>query len=357
MSCGVSIVCAQTTTPALPSPLLEQSTPTPAPTPTPIPMITNVTTPQLFKNQLVPPFTITATPQSPSSGESVTVEAQIAASDPNTTNFIWTIDGVRRNDISGFGKKSFTFIAGEIGSSKRISVRAEPMDDSPVTTSQTIYTTDVALTWTAQTYIPKWYKGKALPIPNSSMRIAAIPTFIIDGSLIPANRLIFTWNIDGKRALQGVGQQVLEFKQPEQAWNTPTIVLTIEDLTKRIKKEIRTGIISTQPHVVIYQSLPLGGIEFRRGTSAFPSTAPGIIDIQAEPFFFNRQSKHDLSYAWSVQGTALSSTPQNPFFLTIDTQGQDLSDVPIRVTVQDSVSATDINLPLASTFLNIPIRK
>lgn len=308
--------------------------------------------PNLNPNPLVQPLSLIVTPASPSPGESVAIEAQALTFDSDRANFIWTIDGVSRPDLSGFGKNTFIFTAESVGFGKRVSVRAEPTGDAPITVSKTIYVTDLSLTWTAHTYTPKWYKGKALPVPNARIRIAAIPAFIIDGTPIPANRLIYTWNINGNRVLKGIGKQVLEFQQSEASWDAPTILLNIQDAARRVEKEARIGIASQETHAVIYQTLPLGGIEFRRGTSAFPSIAPGIVDLQAEPFFFNKESRYDLSYQWSVRQATASNLPQNPFILTLDMSGQPSSDVPVTVLIQDP----DSSVPPASGFLNIPIR-
>ena len=146
--------------------------------------------PNFKPSPLVQPLNLVATPSSPSPNQSVSVEAQTPASDGTRANFIWTVDGVRQSDASGFGKNIFTFTAGGVGSIKHISVRVEPFADLPVTASKDIYTTDLALPWTAKTYTPKWYKGKALAIPNSHIRVAAIPTFILDGTTISPDRLI-----------------------------------------------------------------------------------------------------------------------------------------------------------------------
>ena len=228
----------------------------------------------------------------------------------------------------------------------------EPTGKTPFDASQTIYTTDLVLTWTAKTYTPKWYKGKALSVPNSTVRIAAIPTFIVDGSIIPPNRLIYTWNVNGNRMLKGTGKQVFELQTPEQSWDTPIVIVEIKDMEQRVRKEVPIGIVSQQTRAVIYQTLPLGGVEFRRGTPAFPSTAPSIVDLQAEPFFFNTQSKYDLSYQWSVQSTIATSSPKNPFILTLDMQQQPPSDIPVSVIIQ---SKKDDAVPLASYFISIPI--
>lgn len=311
----------------------------------------------LLRNNLIPPFALIADPQSPSPGQQVTIITQATSFDTQRTRYLWTVDGESRPDLSGLGKNSYIFTAAEVGSTKRINVEAQPISDRAVTASLTVYTTDIAMTWTADTYIPKWYKGKALPIPNSMVRVAAIPTIIIEGITIPAEKLIYTWEKNGERILMGIGKQILEFQEPEQSWQIPTIVLTIEDIERRIQKEARVMVASQTPQAVIYQSFPLGGIEFRRGTSAFLPISPGIIDVQIEPFFFNKQSKYDFSYEWLVQGSPVLGSPKNPFLLTLDTQQQLLHDVSIYATVQDKVKDTDLYLPSAGSFVNIPISK
>lgn len=309
----------------------------------------------LLRNKLVPPFALIADPQSPSPGQKVTVTTETTSFDPQRTRYTWTIDGEPRPDFSGLGKNSYLFTAAEVGSMKNISVQAEPINGRSVTASLAVYTTDIAMTWTTDTYVPKWYKGKALPIPNSVVRVVAIPTIIIEGITIPANRLIYTWEKNGERVLYGVDKQILEFQEPEQSWDIPTIVLTIEDIERRIQKEARVMVASRRPEAVIYQSFPLGGIEFRRGTSAFFPIAPGVVDVQIEPFFFNTRSRHDLSYEWSIQGNVVPGSPKNPFLLTLDTQQQSLINVSIYATVIEKVKDTDLYLPTASGFVNIPI--
>ena len=363
--CGSYIAYAQTpsaTPPAetpTPTPsftilVIPASTPPLIPTPTPFP------TPdieQLLKTTkspaIVPPFTIIATPSSPNPGETISIEAQLPSSDKNTAAFTWTIDGKSRPDLSGLGKNSFTISAGALGSPMRISVQARQYNGEVLNTSHVIYITDLSLTWTTNTYIPKWYRGKALPVSGSLIRIAAIPSFILDGTTIPPERLIYTWNVSGTRALKGVGEQIFSFTAPDRSFNTPLITLKIDDTSKRIHKEARIGILNREPKVVIYQVLPLGGIEFRRGTTSFPPFSGGTIDLQAEPFFFNTPTNKDLSYTWTAEGITASSTPENPFLLTLDIKERREGFIPISV----SISSNNIFISPAIRFLSIPLQQ
>jgi hypothetical protein len=328
----------------------------PSPSPVSIPENTPYPTPgpeeikEFLRPRIVQQLSLVSTPASPSPGETVSIQAETPTFDKNTVQFIWTVDGKSRPDLSGFAKNTFTLVAGAVGSTIRVNVEVLPQGFASIRATQTIYISDLSLTWTANTYKPKWYKGKALPVANSILRIAAIPAIIIDGVTIPVNKLIFTWNIDGKRILQQIGAQVFEYKAPERSFNTQLVRVVIEDINKRIKKEARIAINNQQPKAVIYQVFPLGGIGQRRGTTAFSPVSTGSLDLQTEPFFFNVLSRKDLLYEWSAEGKKIMSITENPFFLTLDIQEQSAGTIPVSVFVNDD----DMFIPSVERTLTIP---
>ncbi|MDP3769426.1 MAG: hypothetical protein U1A25_02570 [Candidatus Sungbacteria bacterium] len=352
MLSGGLVVYAQTSSQS-PSPTY---TSPPSPSPDSVPLTTPYPIPgpeeikELLRPRIVQQLSLVSTPASPSPGETLSIQAQTPTFDKNASQFIWTVDGKSRPDLSGFGKNTFNLLAGDLGSVIRVSVEVIPPGQASIRATQTIYVSDLTLTWTTGTYIPKWYKGKALPVANSDLRIAAIPTIIIDGVTIPANKLIFTWNMNGKRATQGVGSQVFEYKAPERSFNTQLIRLVVEDVNKKILKEARIAISNREPRAAIYQVFPLGGIEFRRATAAFSPVSTGSLDLQIEPFFFNVTSRKYLAYDWSAEGKQATGVAENPFFLTLDIQERQLGNIPVSIFVND----TDMFVPSAYKTLTIP---
>ena len=333
------------------------------PLPTPLPSSGGISVPQVIERithtgssgagGIVPPFEITVEPPSPSPGETVTITAQTPTFDKNTADFFWTINGKARSDLSGSGKNSFTLTAGDVGSVLDIGVQASEIDGTTLRAAQTVYPSDVVFTWSADTYIPKWYKGKALPVADSALRIVAFPSVIIDGTAIPPERLIYTWSIDGKRVLNGVGAQVLTYPAPTNQYDTQMVILVIQDMEKRITKEARTGIPIREPKTVIYELLPLGGVEFRRGMSMLHSVSGNTLDLQTEPFFYNTSARKNLSYSWTVENKTSSSTPENPFLLTLNFQrGTEQNDIPVSVEVDDTDSFT----PSSFMSLIVPLK-
>lgn len=342
-----------TPTPA-PSPTPSQTpSPTPSESPTPTPKPTPFV-PDLSQvpngSQLISLLTIASSPSSPSPNEQTTITAKTPTFDPNTAHFTWTVDGKKRDDLSGFGKNKFTITAGDAGSKMRVSVHVLSPKGQTLTSAYTMYVTDLTMTWIAQTYTPKWYKGKALPTSGSPLKIVAAPTIIIDGVTIPPEKLIYRWSVNGQKKLSGIGQQTFTTVAPGKPDQTLMYTVSIEDGGKRIKKEGRLGLTVVIPKAVIYQTLPLGGVEPRQAMR-YASLAPGkSMDVQMEPFFYPIASRRDIPFEWTVSGDKVPGTAENPYFLTIAAPPHTDSDV----LITGSIPGMGIFIPRVLTFLTIP---
>lgn len=280
---------------------------------------------------------LSATPSSPNPQEKFTVKAQIPSADANATGFSWTVSGRARSDLSGRGKHTIELTAGEAGSAIRIDVRATPPGGDTETASLIVYVSDLTLVWSADTYIPKWYKGKALPSPNSEITVIALPKISIGGSLIRPENLIYQWSIDNtQRALSGVGANVFRFKAGSFEGNLHWVRVTVEDTQKRIRKTGELLIAPRSPRAVIYASSPLGGIEQRAAISTLSAIKDAVVDLVVEPFFFAGKSKGNFSFSWRIAGVTTEGAPENPHILSVDTRNVPSAKVPISVSVDDN---------------------
>ena len=181
---------------------------------------------QFVPDQLV----LLSSPESPSPGETVTIQANTPTLDKNRLFFEWTVDGKNRSDFSGLGKNSIKLTAGSVGSVIRIGVKVTGADREIKPTFLVISVSDLALSWFAETYVPPWYKGKALPTQNSVVRVAAIPKFVIGGSAIAPENLIYHWTLDDQEnILTGIGQQIFRFRMSDLPKSTHQIEVTVEN--------------------------------------------------------------------------------------------------------------------------------
>ncbi|MEK7172831.1 MAG: hypothetical protein AAB740_02550 [Patescibacteria group bacterium] len=284
------------------------------------------------------PVSLNVSPLSPSPGENVSVIASTPTLDKDTAVFTWIVDGKTRSDLSGQGKDSFVYTAGGVGSISRILVK---ISSPAITTSEaeaTVYVEDLALTWQANTYVPKWYKGKALPVPGSIISFVALPRFILGGAGLRPESLIYRWTLDGEQKLAGLGKNVFRVQTSELPNSAYRVGVVVEDSSKVIHKEEETIVTLVLPELVVYPATPLGGAEIRQAASDLLATARGLLDLVAEPFFFSVSSKNDLGFNWTIADNPVQGQPRNPYLLTVDTGSQPTGSIPISVTSRDLVN-------------------
>ncbi len=305
----------------------------------------------LLHAQIPQPISLIASPSSPSSGQKFTVQAATPTTDSDTATFRWTVNGIAQPDASGIGKHTIALTAGSLGSETRVAVsiaHARGIQSA----SLVVRVSDLALTWFAETYVPPWYRGKALPSQNAVVNFVAMPRIIIDGAAVPPERLIYQWSLDGEgNALRGLGERIFRIRTLDLPGATHTVRVTVEDSNRRVHKEALAIIVPTSPRIALYAATPLGGVEPRAARS-FLSLGLGILtDFQAEPFFFPVSSRRDLSYRWTVGGRAIAGQPENPSLLTLNT-GAKAGTIPISILIDDREQF----IPSAAGLLNLILR-
>ncbi|MBI4224743.1 MAG: hypothetical protein HY617_00255 [Candidatus Sungbacteria bacterium] len=291
-------------------------------------------------------------PPSPSPGQSVTVKAYTPTLDTATTFFDWSVDGVRKSELSGYGNNTIQLTAGAVGTLIRASVAITGSNGQPAQSSITIYPSTVALSWYAQTYTPAWYRGKALPTPNSVVIVTATPHIVINGVMLKPENLIYTWGYEDRDwLLTGVGKQAFNVQMPDQADVDQQVRVIVEDLDHRIRKEGSIFITTTLPRAAIYRLTPLGGIDPRAAASVISSFKHETIDLQAEPFFFPTLFKKDIRFQWSIGGLAPQGNPQNPFITTIEAGDPNLASLPVSTDVSQPQPNNLVARALASVLM------
>ncbi|MBI2053648.1 MAG: hypothetical protein HYT41_02800 [Candidatus Sungbacteria bacterium] len=277
------------------------------------------------------PVSLSSSPSSPAPRSAFTVTASTPTFDRETADFEWTVDGKTRPELSGLGLHQIQLTAGAVGSATRISVTVSPSIGEGGTATLTVNPSELTLLWSADTTVPKWYRGKALAVPGAGITVSAVPRIILGSTEVNPDTLIYRWRIDSARiALSGAGRRIFHFTASQTPGATHQIDLTVEDIDGRIHKEGRILIEnSNTPKVALYQASPLGGPEFR---SAGRFTAnPSLVDIIAEPFFFPSSSAAGLIYSWSADGTETGASSQNPRLLTVN--GNNLTNQGVSVNV------------------------
>ncbi len=286
----------------------------------------------------------------------MTVTAATPSFDRLTAQFRWTVDGKARPDLSGAGKNSFQLTAGNVGSSQRVSVSVSRASAAAGVAggdaSLTIRVADLTLTYIAETFVPKWYRGKALPVSDSVVGVVALPEVVVDGRRVPPERLIYRWGLDDeKNALSGIGEQVFRIRTSDLPGTSHEIKVRVEDPEGKIRKEGIFYVVPSKPRLAIYGATPLGGVEFR-AANGLTAAAQGLFDFAAEPFFFPVSSRRDLTWQWSIGGATAGGNPETPALITVNASDY----TPGALSVAASAQAPGTFLSTASALLTFFLR-
>jgi len=149
-------------------------------------------------------FFVDFTPQNPGANTQVSAQVTSYNFDVDRSSISWILNGKK----AGAGKQ-FSFTTGNIGSQTVLRVSVTTPDGFSL--SQTFYlgAAEVDLLWETPAYVPPVYRGKALAVSQSSVKVAAIP----QGFKVSDSSLIYNWNLNGKEMpnLSGKGKNTFNF--------------------------------------------------------------------------------------------------------------------------------------------------
>jgi hypothetical protein len=158
-------------------------------------------------------------------------------------------------------------------------------------------TPNITLVWEASSYVPPFYKGKALMPDGGDGRIVAfLPPGITD-----TQNVSYQWQIDGAvdGTRSGVGRNTYEVKS-EIFGGSPLIVVEVSDE----KGSIGTGALRiplSKPQALIYADAPLGGVLFNVEN---PRLGGAEFVVETYPLFFTTTTRQSsaMSYQWKING-------------------------------------------------------
>lgn len=117
--------------------------------------------------------TLTASPQYPTANQIVTLTLSAPGASLTSVPVSWTVDGTLIQN--GVGMTTFSVNSGEYGKTRTVTVRAQPSSQPAITRTITIIPQEVSIIYEATSYVPPFYKGKALFNKEGTVRFIAMP--------------------------------------------------------------------------------------------------------------------------------------------------------------------------------------
>ncbi len=263
---------------------------------------------------------ITASPQNPAPGDTVSLTLQDTSVDLSDSTVVWRSNGT--TIAQGTGMTSTNVTAGPLGSHMNIVASVTALDGTQVQAQSTISPTEVDLLMDSNTYVPPFYKGRALPSAGTPIRVQAIVYFKrADGTLVPSSQINYTWKENDVVLgnLSGLGRSSVLLPAP------PLDGSTVVEIDTESQDGDYTGSASllvpaANPQIVLYQDHPLFGITYYNGFASSASIPGSQTTFAAVPYFAQAQSPNDsnLTYAWTINDSPVKASAQDPSEITIN---------------------------------------
>ncbi|MFH0846353.1 MAG: hypothetical protein V1851_03090 [Patescibacteria group bacterium] len=242
---------------------------------------------------------INLNPEFPNANSNINAKAEFYLTDLDRATIRWYINGVLKKE--GRGEKEFSFQTSDFGKSTQLSVTVSSENIGTAKKEIIIIPADVDVLWEAETFVPYFYKGKALNTHESIIKLVAFPNFIdLNGNKISDQNLIYTWEEDGKNLTDksGYGKNILSITGP-QLFRKSIITLEVSNLDKNIKSKKIISLKSFNPEIIFYEKNPLLGVLNNKALEKNSEISNEEINIIAYPFFFSTQN-NQISYNWTV---------------------------------------------------------
>lgn len=253
-------------------------------------------------------------PQNPNPGDQVTITVTNDTYNLDKADISWIVNGKKAQEATGL--KTFTTTLGGTGVKTDIQVDIKTVEGVEITKDLPFNLGSVGLVWEANTYIPPWYKGKALFTPQATGRVIALPQISSNGVIVDPSTLVYNWTDNGSEepSLSGYGQDVYYFvgdiiSRPR------TIGVSV---TQKNGLQTANGTITItpqQPLIEVYVNNPTYGLQYQASVGNQYNLSVPEVSFEALPFYYSASSAADSSliYKWLSNG---SSTDQTSPFIT-----------------------------------------
>lgn len=271
----------------------------------------------------------------PGPNESYAVRLLSAAFDPRSANITWFFNG--KEVLKGAGANAYNFNTGELGSTINLRVTALAGAIS-YEASRTLTVNDVDLLWRAETSIPRWYKGKALASPGSTVIITAFPNVASGGRKLSVSNLIYRWSLDGEDQpdASGLNRKSIILRASSEVNLPQQITLKVSNADQTVGAQKTTEMALTSPEIVFYEEHALEGPVGALALERIDMSPGEEKEFRSSPYFFSQGET--LTREWRVDREKtekggpeellrLKVVPEASGFITVENIIQNLKSV------------------------------
>jgi len=168
---------------------------------------------------------------------------------------------------------------------------------------------EMVILWQANdSYVPPFYKGKALPVASSEIKIVAIPEIEVNGKTADPKKMSHYWkkNYTNQQASSGYGKDSFIYIN-DYLDDSNTISVTSQTINQGSSSEGSVTVTVTEPEIVFYKEDPVFGTIWEHALPSSYQISEEEV-IFAAPYFMSPKEliRPDILWSWSINDAPVS---------------------------------------------------
>lgn len=248
-------------------------------------------------------ISLVSDPQFPAPYSSTTVSLDDYSVNTVGANIFWFVSGVEKPEFKN--QRSIEIKTGNLGTKSSVRVVLARENGPRLETTLSLIPAEIDVIIEAQTHIPDFYKGRALP--NSKSVVRAV-TVVHDGTSAPDSNYTFRWTLNDDVMFGGPvrGHNILDFTMP--LFNGGRLVVEVFDTTGRLVGKHALELTNAQPELHFYEWSPLRGL-FQKEITSPLSLIGEETKVYGEPYFINTNiNNSEADFTWTINGARAPSS-------------------------------------------------
>lgn len=246
-------------------------------------------------------------PENPSANEDVAASLSSFAENLDSAKISWWVGG--KMVASGTGKKTITLKAPSLGGETTIIAKILLQGGNESQVTRVIRPAETILLWQAEdSYVPPFYKGKALPAPDTFVKVVAIPDLKIGGVPVNPKNMIYSWQKDYENVqdASGFGRDFMIFKN-DYLENSNNIRVTVSTTDQKHSFGGAINIGMYTPRLSFYREDPAVGTIWENAIED-SHKIKNTETILAAPYYISPKEirQPDLVFNWFINGTPIN---------------------------------------------------
>lgn len=280
-------------------------------------------------------ISISISPSNPTPHENVDFTLSSFGSNLDTVLIVWSING--KNTLAGIGKKNFSVTAPGAGEEMLVSARIS-LPDGEIQKTVTLRPSVMVLLFEAtDSFVPPFYKGKALPTDESDIKIVPMPEIKTNAGVIGARNLAYSWQKDfnNDQNASGYGKNYYLYQQ-DYLDDTSTISVTASTVDQNYSSRASITVSAVKPKISFYKrDSELGTLWENVLPDDYFVNNDEI--IEAVPYYISPAEIRypALVFKWYINGDMITQDAFYKNILPISTKGSNAGTSTIKLEIDN----------------------